>query len=151
MSRSCTKNKRIKKVKWSKTAFLHRAGVRSPDTHVAHKLEEKKKRLSGTEALALSTPGLIADWRQLHRRVALKAGDTRTGINHSSLSQGRNTHIEQNRVTQVFHKCSESVCIHQYIRQIFFFFSNFGHFLKEILRQIIQEQCRAVYGKSEVT
>lgn len=46
----------------------------------------KKKRLSGTEALALSTPGLIADWRQLHRRVALKAGDTHTGISHSSLS-----------------------------------------------------------------
>lgn len=48
--------------------------------------KEKKKRLSGTEALALSTPGLIADWRQLHRRVALKAGDTHTGISHSSLS-----------------------------------------------------------------
>lgn len=47
---------------------------------------KKKKRLSGTEALALSTPGLIADWRQLHRRVALKAGDTHTGISHSSLS-----------------------------------------------------------------
>lgn len=49
-------------------------------------LKKKKKRLSGTEALALSTPGLIADWRQLHRRVALKAGDTHTGISHSSLS-----------------------------------------------------------------
>lgn len=48
--------------------------------------KKKKKRLSGTEALALSTPGLIADWRQLHRRVALKAGDTHTGISHSSLS-----------------------------------------------------------------
>lgn len=48
--------------------------------------KNKKKRLSGTEALALSTPGLIADWRQLHRRVALKAGDTHTGISHSSLS-----------------------------------------------------------------
>lgn len=47
---------------------------------------KKKKRLSGTDALALSTPGLIADWRQLHRRVALKAGDTHTGISHSSLS-----------------------------------------------------------------
>lgn len=82
------KNKRIKKVKWSKTTFLHRAGVRSPDTHIAHKLEKNKqtKRLSGTEALALRTPGLIADWRQLHRRVALKAGDTHTGISHSSLS-----------------------------------------------------------------
>lgn len=81
------KNKRIKKVKWSKTTFLHRAGVRSPDTNIAHKLlKKKKKRLSGTEALALSTPGLIADWRQLHRRVALKAGDTHTGISHSSLS-----------------------------------------------------------------
>lgn len=49
-------------------------------------LKKKKKRLSGTDALALSTPGLIADWRQLHRRVALKAGDTHTGISHSSLS-----------------------------------------------------------------
>lgn len=48
--------------------------------------KKKKKRLSGTEALALSAPGLIADWRQLHRRVALKAGDTHTGISHSSLS-----------------------------------------------------------------
>lgn len=46
------KNKRIKKVKWSKTTFLHRAGVRSPDTNIAHKLFLKKKK-KGSLALKL--------------------------------------------------------------------------------------------------
>lgn len=46
------KNKRIKKVKWSKTTFLHRAGVRSPDTNIAHKLLKKKKK-KGSLALKL--------------------------------------------------------------------------------------------------
>lgn len=59
---------------------------KSRHKHRSQAVKKKKKRLSGTEALALSTPGLIADWRQLHRRVALKAGDTHTGISHSSLS-----------------------------------------------------------------
>lgn len=59
---------------------------KSRHKHHSQAVKKKKKRLSGTEALALSTPGLIADWRQLHRRVALKAGDTHTGISHSSLS-----------------------------------------------------------------
>lgn len=59
---------------------------KSRHKHRSQAVKKKKKRLSGTEALALSAPGLIADWRQLHRRVALKAGDTHTGISHSSLS-----------------------------------------------------------------
>lgn len=59
---------------------------KSRHKHRSQAVKKKKKRLSGTETLALSTPGLIADWRQLHRRVALKAGDTHTGISHSSLS-----------------------------------------------------------------
>lgn len=59
---------------------------KSRHKHRSQAVKKKKKRLSGTDALALSTPGLIADWRQLHRRVALKAGDTHTGISHSSLS-----------------------------------------------------------------
>lgn len=65
---------RVKKVKWPKTPT-------SPQTHT----QAVKQRLSGTGVLALCTPALIADWRQLHRKVALKAeGEkTHTGKNQS--------------------------------------------------------------------